>query len=130
MTDIPSDLRYSKDHEWVRSTESGRLRIGITDHAQRQLGDIVFVELPKVGDRLEAEEPFGSLESVKAVSEVYMPVAGKVVAVNDSLGDAAEQINEEPYGDGWLIEVEASDPATVDGLLTAAQYQDFLTAEE
>ncbi|MEV0532317.1 glycine cleavage system protein GcvH [Kitasatospora sp. NPDC050463] len=128
MAGIPSDLKYSKDHEWVRSLPDGRLRVGITDHAQKQLGDIVFVELPKPGDRFDDFEPFGSVESVKSVSETYMPLGGAVDAVNESLNDAPEQVNDDPYGDGWMIEITPA-AGGLDGLLTAAQYEDYITAE-
>lgn len=129
MANVPDDRRYSRDHEWALSLGDGRVRIGLTDHAQRQLGDVVFVESPKVGDRFDATEPFGSVESVKAVSEVYMPVAGAVAAVNESLDDSPEQVNEDPYGDGWLIEVAAATDPASDGLLTAAQYAEYVREE-
>lgn len=128
MAVVPEDLSYSKDHEWVRVT-GGRARVGITDHAQRQLGDIVYVELPGVGDRLEAPEPFGSVESVKAVSEVYMPVSGTVAAINETLNDSPEQINDDPYGDGWFLEISVSNPAQLDSLLTAKEYEDYIREE-
>ncbi|MGV9265289.1 glycine cleavage system protein GcvH [Kitasatospora sp. NPDC003701] len=128
MANTPSDLTYSKDHEWVRTLPDGRLRVGITDHAQKQLGDIVYVELPKQGDRFEHGEPFGSVESVKSVSEIYMPLGGSVSAVNESLNDAPEQVNEDPYGDGWMIEITPADGGP-EGLLTAAEYEDYTRAE-
>ncbi|MFD7130836.1 glycine cleavage system protein GcvH [Streptomyces sp. NPDC059894] len=128
MANIPTDRRYTKDHEWC-SRAGDTVRVGITDHAQKQLGDIVFAELPKVGDRREATEPFGSLESVKAVSEVYMPVTGTVTAVNESLDASPEFVNEDPYGDGWLIEIRMADPAQLDGLLDAGEYEAYCTAE-
>jgi glycine cleavage system H protein len=109
--------------------KSERATIGITDHAQKQLGDVVYVELPKVGDRFEATEPFGSVESVKAVSEVYMPVTGTVMEVNESLNESPEQVNEDPYGDGWMIVVKVDNPAELDGLLTAAEYEDYIKEE-
>ncbi|MGH8904543.1 MAG: glycine cleavage system protein GcvH [Egibacteraceae bacterium] len=128
MAFIPDDLSYTKDHEWVRTT-GDRARVGITDHAQRQLGDVVYVELPSVGQRLDATEPFGSVESVKAVSEVYMPVSGTVAVVNETLSDSPEQVNDDPYGDGWFIEISVSNPAELDGLLTAAEYEDYIREE-
>ncbi|HKS42068.1 MAG TPA: glycine cleavage system protein GcvH, partial [Blastocatellia bacterium] len=100
MANTPEDLNYTKDHEWIR-VQGDVATVGITDHAQRQLGDVVYVELPKAGDKFEASEPFGSVESVKAVSEIYMPLSGSVVEVNDSLNDEPERVNTDPYGDGW-----------------------------
>lgn len=128
MANIPSDLQYTKDHEWVR-INGGVATIGITDHAQRQLGDVVYVELPKVGDSFEATEPFGSVESVKAVSEVYMPISGKVSEVNESLNDDPEVINTDPYGDGWMIRISGIDGSQADGLLTAAEYENYIKDE-
>ena len=128
MANTPEDLGYTKDHEWVRA-KGKAATVGITDHAQKQLGDVVYVELPKVGDRFEVSEPFGSVESVKAVSEIYMPVTGKVVEVNESLDDSPEQVNDDPYGDGWMIVVEMENPAQIDGLLTTAEYEDYLKEE-
>jgi glycine cleavage system H protein len=128
MANTPEDLSYTKDHEWIR-VKGDLATVGITDHAQKQLGDVVYVELPKAGDRFEASEPFGSVESVKAVSEVYMPVTGTVVEVNQSHNDSPEQINEDPYGDGWMIVVKMDNPAQVDGLLTSAEYEDYVKDE-
>lgn len=128
MSNIPEELSYTKDHEWVR-VKGDQATIGITDHAQNQLGDVVYVELPKVGDKFEAAEPFGSVESVKAVSEIYMPVSGTTVAVNDSLNDAPEKVNEDPYGAGWMVVLQMSDPAQVDALLTAIEYEDYIKSE-
>ncbi|MGH3987345.1 MAG: glycine cleavage system protein GcvH, partial [Pseudonocardiaceae bacterium] len=105
---VPEDLKYTKDHEWARQRQNVAV-VGITDHAQRQLGDVVFVELPEVGDRFEANEPFGSVESVKAVSEVYTPVTGEVIKVNEELSESPEKLNDDPYGDGWLIEIRMTD---------------------
>ncbi|MFB7666025.1 glycine cleavage system protein GcvH [Kitasatospora sp. NPDC056138] len=129
MTNVPDDLKYSKDHEWVRSMGDGQVQIGITDHAQRQLGDVVYVEQPKSGDRFEASEPFGSVESVKAVSEIYMPVTGTIATVNENLNDEPEQLNTDPYGDGWIVQVKLSNPKDLDGLLTAAEYEDYIKEE-
>jgi glycine cleavage system H protein len=128
MANTPEDLSYTKDHEWVR-TKGDEATVGITDHAQNQLGDVVYVELPKVGDKFEASEPFGSVESVKAVSEIYMPVGGKVIEVNESLNDSPEQVNEDPYGDGWMIRIKIDNPAQVDALLTAVEYEDYIKEE-
>lgn len=128
MANTPEDLSYTKDHEWVR-TKGDQATVGITDHAQHQLGDVVYVELPKVGDKFEASEPFGSVESVKAVSEVYMPLAGSVVEVNESLNDSPEKVNEDPYGDGWMIRIKIDNPAQVDALLTSIEYEDYIKEE-
>jgi glycine cleavage system H protein len=128
MANIPDDLHYSKDHEWVR-VEDKIAVVGITDYAQDSLGDVVYVELPKVGDEFAANEPFGSVESVKAVSEVFSPVSGEIVGTNDALVDAPEKVNTDPYGDGWMIRVQLSNAGEVDSLLTAAEYEDFTKAE-
>jgi glycine cleavage system H protein len=122
----PKELRYTKDHEWARAGASGPVTIGITNHAQETLGDIVFVELPKVGDEVEANEPFGTVESVKAVSELFAPVSGKIVAVNEDLDATPELANAEPYGKGWLIKVEPSDRAEIDDLLDATAYDAYV----
>ncbi len=129
MANVPDNLHYSKDHEWVR-VESGVAVIGITDHAQEQLGDVVYVELPKAGESFSAHESFGSVESVKAVSEIFTPVSGEIAEVNDSLTDEPEKVNKDPYGDGWMIKVKMGTPGEVDSLLTAAEYEDFTKAEE
>lgn len=123
---IPNDLLYSTEHEWVRR-EGSDVRIGITDFAQSELGDIVFVELPEVGDTIEANEPFGSLESVKTVSELYAPISGTVVEVNTDLDDNPEFVNESPYEQAWLIVVEASDEDELDELLSAAAYESHIS---
>ena len=128
MANVPENLHYSKDHEWV-SVEGDTAVIGITDHAQDQLGDVVYVELPKVGETFAANESFGSVESVKAVSEIFTPVTGDVVAVNDSLADAPEKVNKDPYGEGWMLKIRMSNTGEVDSLLTAAEYEDFTKAE-
>jgi glycine cleavage system H protein len=128
MANTPEDLSYTKDHEWVR-VKGDLATVGITDHAQKQLGDVVYAELPKVGDRFEAAEPFGSVESVKAVSEVYMPLTGTVNEVNESLNESPEQINEAPYQEGWMIVVRMENPAQVDALLIAAEYEDYIKEE-
>ncbi|PIE34509.1 MAG: glycine cleavage system protein H [Ilumatobacter coccineus] len=119
---VPQDLAYSQDHEWARSSEAGPVRVGITEYAQDALGDIVFVDLPEVGDTVEAGEMIGELESTKSVSELYAPISGKIVAVNDNLADAPETVNDDPYGEGWLVEIEPSDPSEMDGLLDAGAY--------
>ena len=128
MANTPEDLSYTKDHEWVR-VRGDQATIGITDHAQNQLGDVVYVELPKVGDKFEVAEPFGSVESVKAVSEIYMPLTGTVSEVNGKLNDAPEMVNSDPYGDGWMIVIKMDNPAQVDGLLNSAEYEDYIKEE-
>lgn len=124
---IPDDLRYSPEHEWVR-VEGTRARIGITDYAQDALGDIVFVDLPSVGGAVEKGGQFGEVESTKSVSEIYAPVSGTVAAVNDALTSNPERINQDPYGEGWICEVELASDADLAGLLDAAAYGD-LTAD-
>ena len=122
---MSNDLRYTKDHEWVRL--AGNVgRIGITDHAQQQLGDVVFVELPKVGTAVTAGSRFGTVESVKAVSELFCPVSGKVTAVNDELQKKPEVVNSDPYGGAWMIEVQIANPAEVEALMSAADYDAFV----
>jgi glycine cleavage system H protein len=128
MSNVPENLHYSKDHEWVR-VEGSVAVIGITDHAQDQLGDVVYVELPKAGDEFAANESFGSVESVKAVSEIFTPVSGEVIEINDSLTDEPEKVNQDPYGDGWMIRIKMKSQGEVDSLLTAAEYEDFTKAE-
>ena len=129
MANVPDNLHYSKDHEWVR-VEGDTAVIGITDHAQEQLGDVVYVELPRAGDEFAANDSFGSVESVKAVSEIFTPVSGKISAINDSLSEEPEKVNKEPYGDGWMIKMTMKNSGEVDSLLTAAEYEDFTKAEE
>ena len=129
MANVPEDLHYSKDHEWIR-VEGDVGTIGITDYAQNSLGDVVYVELPKVGDTFEAHESFGSVESVKAVSEIFTPVGGEIVEVNESLQDEPEKVNSDPYGDAWMIKIRMKNPGEVDSLLNAAEYEDFTKAEE
>ena len=129
MANVPEDLHYSKDHEWIR-VEGDVGTIGITDHAQNSLGDVVYVELPKVGESFSAHESFGSVESVKAVSEIFTPVGGEITEVNESLQDEPEKVNTDPYGEGWMIRVRMSNPGEVDSLLNAAEYEDFTKAEE
>ena len=123
--DIPLELLYTKEHEWV-SVDGNVATIGITDYAQGELGDIVFVELPKVGDETKQMEPFGTIEAVKAVSELYAPVSGKVVAVNEELQDSPELINQDPYGKGWMIKVELSNREELDKLLSPKDYEQLI----
>ena len=122
---FPDDVRYAESHEWARS-EGHRVKVGITDYAQDQLGDIVFVELPEVGETFDKGEEFGTVESVKAVSELYLPVSGEVVAVNSSLEESPEKVNNTPYGDGWMIEVKADNPSELDGLMSKEAYLETL----
>ena len=125
---IIKDLKYTKEHEWVKQ-EDGTVRIGITDFAQAELGDIVFVELPEVDDEIKKDEPFGSVESVKTVSELYAPISGKVVAINESLSDSPEFVNESPYEKAWMIIVEPSDSSELDELLSADQYEEVINED-
>lgn len=120
----PKELRYSEEHEWVK-VEEGRARIGITHFAQSELGDIVFVELPQVGDEIKSNEPFGSVESVKTVSELYAPISGTVVEVNNDLEDSPEFVNESPYENAWMIVIEPTDSSEIDALMTAEQYEEM-----
>ncbi|MGJ9457521.1 glycine cleavage system protein GcvH [Oceanobacillus sp. CF4.6] len=121
---LPEELLYSKEHEWIKK-ENGNVRIGITAFAQDELGDIVFVELPEVGDELTVDEPFGSVESVKTVSELYAPISGKVVEVNEELDDSPEFVNESPYEKAWMVVVEPSNESELDELLTPDQYKEL-----
>jgi len=123
----PQELLYTKEHEWIRVHESNGT-IGITDHAQKELGDIVFVELPKVGDHVAVKEAFGTIESVKAVSEVYSPVSGEVIAVNAKLQGAPELLNSDPHGEAWLIRVRLRDRRETEGLMTAEEYEAYVQA--
>ncbi|MGG3451644.1 glycine cleavage system protein GcvH [Domibacillus aminovorans] len=125
---VPKELRYSEEHEWVKQ-EDGNVRIGITDFAQSELGDIVFVELPAVGDEIKADEPFGSVESVKTVSELYAPISGKVIEINEELEDSPEFVNESAYDKAWMILIEPSDASQIDKLMTAAQYEERVKEE-
>jgi len=122
---FPDDLRYSDDHEWVKQVD-GVVRVGISDYAQNQLGDIVFVELPEVGDTFEKGQEFGTVESVKAVSELYMPVGGEITAVNEALEDAPEQVNNEPYAGGWMVDVRLQEPAEYGELKDQKAYLEML----
>jgi len=122
---FPENVRYAESHEWAR-LEGDKLKVGISDYAQDQLGDIVFVELPEVGDTFGKGEEFGTVESVKAVSELYMPVAGEVVAINDTLEDAPEKVNNSPYSDGWMLEIKADDASKIGDLMDNNAYLDSL----
>jgi glycine cleavage system H protein len=125
---VPKELRYTEEHEWVK-VEGDKVRIGITDFAQSELGDIVFVELPEVGDEVQANEPFGSVESVKTVSELYAPISGKVVEVNEELDDSPEFVNESPYEKAWMIVVEPSDESELENLMSAEEYEKMISEE-
>jgi len=124
--EFPEDLRYTKEHEWARDEGSNRVRVGITDFAQDALGDVVYVDLPEVGAEVTASQAFGEVESTKSVSDIFSPVSGTVVSRNDALDAAPELVNSDPYGDGWMIEVELADPAQVDDLLDAAGYAEVI----
>lgn len=126
---IPENLHYSKDHEWVE-VKDGVATIGITDYAQHSLGDVVYVDLPRVGDTLASHESFGSIESVKAVSEVFSPIAGEIVEVNDGLNDTPEAVNTDPYGAAWMIKIKMENAGEADAMLNAAEYEEFLSDHE
>jgi glycine cleavage system H protein len=128
MSSYPEKFVYTKEHEWVNA-QDGIATVGITDHAQHELGDIVYVDLPKVGSRVEQGKTFGSVESVKAVSDIYAPVSGEVAEVNDSLTTTPEKLNEDPHGTAWLIKVRMSAPDEIKKLLSAADYQSYVGAE-
>ncbi len=122
---VPEELRYTKDHEWVRVLDDGTIRIGITDFAQSELGDIVFVETSPAGTVLKEHDTFGTVEAVKTVADLFAPVSGEIVAVNDAL-DSAEVVNSDPYGDGWMIAMKISDPAQLDALMSADRYREII----
>ncbi len=129
MGDLPNDLKYTKEHEWVREEGDGTVTIGISDHAQEQLGDLVFVELPEVGDSVEQGRECGVVESVKAASDIYAPVTGEVVGINEVLADSPETANQDPFGDGWLLRIKLADAGQLDGLMTADAYAELIAAE-
>lgn len=126
MSDIPQDLKYTKDHEWIQLAEDGTARIGITDYAQESLGDVTFVELPEVGDEFESGDTFGVVESVKAASDLYMPVAGEIVEINEDLESEPELVNKSPYENAWLIKIKLAEGADTDELLTADDYKNIV----
>ena len=128
MANTPEDNRYAKSHEYVH-VEGGVGTIGISDYAQKELGDVVFVELPQVGSQLDANDELGSIESVKAVSELFAPVSGEVIEVNEALADKPELVNTDPYGDGWMVRVRLSSPDEVDELMNAEEYEEFVEKE-
>jgi len=125
---LPDDVRYTEDHEWARA-EGEKTKVGISDYAQDQLGDIVYVELPQTGDSFDKGQEFGTVESVKAVAELYMPVGGTILAVNSALEKSPELVNKDPYGDGWMIEIEPSDPAQFDALMKKDVYLEALKGQ-
>lgn len=127
MANIPEDLRYSKDHEWVR-VEGDTATIGITDYAQHSLGDVVYIDMPRVGDKFGTHEAFGSVESVKAVSEIFMPVGGEVTEVNDGVNDTPEAVNNDPYQAGWMVKVNMDNPLEADALMSSVEYEEYLEA--
>jgi glycine cleavage system H protein len=129
IMEIPQGLKYSKEHEWV-ATEDTVATIGITDHAQDQLGEIVYIELPAVGDKVSKDDPFGVVESVKAVSDIYAPVTGTVIEINEDLPESPETVNEDPYGDGWLIKVKITDMSDLEDLMDADEYTELLAREK
>ncbi|HET6232853.1 MAG TPA: glycine cleavage system protein GcvH [Longimicrobiaceae bacterium] len=126
MANVPQDLRYTKQHEYVRDLGDGTFAVGITDYAQGELGDVVFVELPQAGASFDAEASFGTIEAVKAVSDLYCPVAGEVVEANGALDANPAAVNSDPYGEGWMIKLRPSNPADVAGLMDAAAYQELI----
>jgi glycine cleavage system H protein len=125
----PENFRYTKEHEWVQA-DGDTGTIGITDHAQEELGDIVYVDLPKVGTRVEAGKSLGSVESVKAVSDIYSPVSGEIIEINESLADAPEKLNSDPHGGAWLVKMRLSSPEEIQNLMSAADYQSYVGAEK
>ena len=126
MANVPGDLNYTEEHEYVRKGKDGNVEIGITDYAQGELGDVVYVELPKVGAKFNKHDVFGTIEAVKAVSELFSPISGEVVAINDRLDKEPALVNSDPYGAAWMIEVQVANPADVETLLTAEQYDAFV----
>ncbi len=130
MSNIPTDLKYAKTHEWARDEEDGTVTVGITDHAQEQLGDLVFVDLPEEGDSVDAGADCAVVESVKAASDIYSPVSGEIVAVNTALADSPEIVNESAFGEGWMFKVKMSDPSELGDLLDAAGYAEVAAADE
>jgi len=127
MSNIPENLRYSKDHEWIE-VDGDIATIGITDYAQHALGDVVYIDMPRAGDKFTTHEAFGSVESVKAVSEVFTPIAGEVTEVNDGLNDTPEKVNNDPYDGGWMIKLKMDNPLEADAMLSAIEYEEFLAA--
>lgn len=129
MSNVPGELLYAKSHEWVRKEEDGTVTVGISDHAQAALGDLVFVEAPEAGDSVEKGEACAVVESVKAASDVYAPVSGEIIDGNTDLADTPEHVNNDPYGEGWIMKIKPSDPSELDDLLDAAAYEKVLEDE-
>ncbi len=130
MSEVPSDLKYTRDHEWLRLEDDSVVTIGITDHAQAQLGDLVFVEVPETGSSLGAGDAAAVVESVKAASDVYAPIAGEVVGANEQLDESPELVNNDPFGEGWIYKLRVENPAALDELMSAADYEAFAESEE
>ncbi|PIE41523.1 MAG: glycine cleavage system protein H [Gammaproteobacteria bacterium] len=130
MSNLPSELRYLSSHEWVRVEDDGTAVVGITDHAQNAMGDLVFVETPEVGSTVSATEEAGVVESVKAASDIYAPLSGEIVAVNEALEDSPETVNQDPYGDGWMFRIKLSDPSELDKMLSAEDYEALVSEED
>ena len=130
MSNIPAELRYLSSHEWLRVEDDGTAVVGITDHAQDAMGDLVFVETPELGSTVSASEEAGVVESVKAASDIYAPVSGEIVAINESLEEAPETVNQDPYGDGWMFRIKMSDAAEVEKMLSADDYAEMIANEE
>ena len=122
---IPQSLKYTKEHEWVRE-DGGTVTVGITDHAQGELGDIIFVEFPEIGQKIERDEPFGTIEAVKTVADLFAPISGTVIEINETLDDSPESVNQDPYGDGWMVKVSVSEAGELDNLMSADQYQEMI----
>lgn len=129
MSNIPENLRYSKDHEWVL-VDGEIATIGITDYAQHSLGDVVYIDMPRVGDKFGTHEAFGSVESVKAVSEIFTPVAGEVTEVNEGVNDTPEAVNNDPYESGWMVKLKLENPGEADALMSSVEYEEYLAAAE
>ena len=129
MSNVPQDLRYTREHEWARLDDDGRVTVGVTDFAQEQLGDVVFLDLPDADESVEGGEPLGEVESTKSVSDLYSPLTGKVVEINAECKDNPAAVNQDPYGEGWLLVIEPADPTEFDGLLTPEDYERFLEEE-
>lgn len=127
MSNIPENLRYTKDHEWIE-VNGDVASVGITDYAQHALGDVVYIDMPRVGDKFNLHEAFGSVESVKAVSEIFMPIAGEIAEVNDGLNDAPEKVNNDPYSSGWMVKVKMDNPLEADAMLSSIEYEEYLAA--
>lgn len=130
MSEVPGDLKYSKSHEWIRIDDDDLVTVGITDHAQAALGDMVFVETPEIGAEFEAEEACAVVESVKAASDVYCPVGGEIVEANADLADSPEKVNDDPYGEGWIFQVRIGDASELEGLMEAEEYDAFCQEED